>query len=559
MNMSVSWDMQLVLLSVLIAIIGSLTAMVQAQRMRVSNGYVAYIWMVTGGITLGMAIWSMHFIAMTAYRVPIEIRYDVNLTILSALLAISVSIFCFYAVNRPRVSIARIVLSSLPMGGGISAMHYIGMRAIAMSPPISYEPLTFSASILIAILTSMAALLILYHGNSARKPSLIRLVLGSTVMGLAISSMHYVGMLGTHIEAGSVCLNSARGFNENFPLFVFAMMSLVWFSGGIIVALVDQHIAKNKLEAMGKLEQLHFDLRKRTAELADQENMLRSITETAQDAVIMVDNSALVTYWNPAAERIFGYLKSEIIGKNLHDLITPEQYRPAAHAGFLKFTSTGRGSLVGQTRQMQAIRKNGQEFPAEISLSVVTLHHQLYAIGIVRDVTDRVSAEAQLKRIANTDTLTGIFNRRYFDEMLEMEFGRTDRFSTPFTLIMFDIDHFKRINDNFGHQSGDQVLIELANTVSASIRETDLFARWGGEEFVVLCPNSALETGHVLAEKLRKILEERHFEVVGNLTCSFGVASYIQGDDRNSLIGKVDKCLYLAKENGRNRVEIWPN
>lgn len=554
-ELAVTWDTPLILLSVLIAIIGSLTALAQAHRMRMSSGYTARVWMITGGITLGMAIWSMHFIGMFAYHLPIPIRYDVPLTVLSVLPGIAASMLCFFVLSEPDISVRRIIVGSLLMGAGISAMHYTGMASIRMSPPINYNPLIFTASILIAILASMGALLMMYRGKQRKMPALSRFVLGGTVMGLAISSMHYTAMWGTHIKPGSICLAVDSGLGKDIPLLIVAMISLIWFSGGILVALFDERIAGNKAESMGQLEQVHLDLRKRTAELADQEEMLRSITETAQDAVIMVDRFSLVTYWNAAAERIFGYAKSEIIGKNLHDLIVPERDRASAHEGFSRFAHSGTGPLIGETRQIQAMRKSSEEFPAEVSLSAVMLRGQFNAVGIVRDVTKRVQIEERLKQLATTDTLTGIYNRRYFDEALESEINRSARFSTPFTLIMFDIDHFKRINDTFGHQSGDLVLVQLAQVVRRAIRTTDLFARWGGEEFIILCPNCDLEAGRLLAEKLRMLIKQQQFADAGHVTCSFGVACHAHGDGMDSMLKKVDRCLYHAKASGRNRVE----
>ncbi|MGK2952888.1 MAG: diguanylate cyclase [Thiobacillus sp.] len=301
-----------------------------------------------------------------------------------------------------------------------------------------------------------------------------------------------------------------------------------------------------------ELEQL---VQTRTGELAEREELLHSITNAAQDAVILIDRAGTVTYWNPAAERMFGYTELEMAGQNLHDLVAPERYLEQHRAQFSNYIESGEGPLIGRTVTVQAKRRNGEEFPVEVALSAVKLRGQWCAVGIVRDATERMQIEERLKHLATTDVLTGILNRRRFDEVLVDEIHRAARFSSPLSLILFDIDHFKRINDTCGHQAGDRALIQLALAVSGAIRTIDVFARWGGEEFVILVPSCDLNASRLLAEKLRMMVEKQRFADAGQVTCSFGVVEYAPGDDADSLIKKVDRCLYHAKASGRNRVE----
>ena len=242
-----------------------------------------------------------------------------------------------------------------------------------------------------------------------------------------------------------------------------------------------QHVLER---SRNELEHL---VRARTGELAEREEVLLSITNAAQDAVVMIDQADQVTYWNPAAERIFGYSETEITGKVLHELIVPERYQERAHAGLSQFARTGEGQRIGRTTTLQARHKNGQEFPVDISLSAIKLRGQWNAIGIARDATERVRTEERLKQLATTDTLTGICNRRRLDEALASEINRSARFASPLSFVLFDVDHFKRINDTFGHQTGDRVLTQLALVVGDSIRTTDLFARWGARNSGFCC------------------------------------------------------------------------
>lgn len=186
--------------------------------------------------------------------------------------------------------------------------------------------------------------------------------------------------------------------------------------------------------------------------------------------------------------------------------------------------------------------------------------------GMKRRTEERDRAEKELQRAnailegqATTDFLTGISNRRRFVEILETVIARAERYGTSLTVIFFDIDYFKKINDTFGHQVGDRILAELAALVSSTIRSTDLFARLGGEEFVILLQDNGLKTGNDLAEKIRATIEKHSFPVVGEVTCSFGVAQYCHGDTVQHLVNRADEAMYTAKQNGRNRVEAQGN
>ncbi len=164
--------------------------------------------------------------------------------------------------------------------------------------------------------------------------------------------------------------------------------------------------------------------------------------------------------------------------------------------------------------------------------------------------------EAELHKLATTDTLTGIANRRRFNLALDAELLRSDRHAIPLALILMDIDHFKRINDTFGHPTGDSVLVEFARAVEVNIRASDLFARWGGEEFIIMAPHVDGENVQAMAEKLRQSVEAATFTAAGQVTCSIGASLYLPGESEQELLARVDAALYQAKQNGRNRVEM---
>lgn len=291
-------------------------------------------------------------------------------------------------------------------------------------------------------------------------------------------------------------------------------------------------------------------------ELKERNEILSTIMEYAGDAIIMIDDNGKVTFWNPAAERILGYSKEEIIGKDLHmfmiqDMRLYEAYREA----FKRFRSTEKGSVVGKTVEMKTRHKNGYEIDVELSLSAVKIKDAWHAIGIIRDISERKRFEELLYRQSITDPLTNIYNRRFFMQMLEQEIERTKRNKKPFSLVMFDLDHFKNINDRFGHAAGDIVLRSVADTVKGRIRKTDYFARWGGEEFIILLPETSLNNAVELAEELREQISTMELQGIGDVTASFGVTEYSDTDTIDTVLIRVDNMLYEAKGEGRNCVK----
>lgn len=160
----------------------------------------------------------------------------------------------------------------------------------------------------------------------------------------------------------------------------------------------------------------------------------------------------------------------------------------------------------------------------------------------------------ELAHMAYRDGLTGIFNRNKFEEIFEYELKQIKRYKRPLCLTVLDIDHFKNFNDTFGHLVGDEVLIMLADTINKNTRDTDLFARWGGEEFVILFNNTPLDIAIDKAQELRGIIEKLEHKTAGKITVSFGVTELKKDDTLKSILNRADKALYQAKNNGRNCV-----
>ncbi|SHF02524.1 diguanylate cyclase (GGDEF) domain-containing protein [Marinitoga hydrogenitolerans DSM 16785] len=160
----------------------------------------------------------------------------------------------------------------------------------------------------------------------------------------------------------------------------------------------------------------------------------------------------------------------------------------------------------------------------------------------------------QNKILSITDHLTGIYNRRYFEIRLKEEIERAKRTKNIFSLMLFDIDNFKMINDNYGHKVGDEILKKLVELIKSRIRKTDIFFRWGGDEFAIILPHTKLKEAKVLAEELRKTIYKTDFGINNRITCSFGITSYDQNTTFSEIVKKVDCLMYRAKKDGRNKI-----
>ncbi len=172
-----------------------------------------------------------------------------------------------------------------------------------------------------------------------------------------------------------------------------------------------------------------------------------------------------------------------------------------------------------------------------------------------RLIAQQQALHAQISRMAAEDSLTGLYNRRKINELIQHEIERCERYNKGFSLIIIDIDYFKRVNDRHGHLAGDELLKMFANILTTTIRHTDEVGRWGGEEFVVLCPETSLEGALALANKIRQRIDTTTFHNYGRQTASFGIACYQQGDTMDNIISQADEALYAAKNAGRDRVE----
>jgi diguanylate cyclase (GGDEF)-like protein/PAS domain S-box-containing protein len=459
---------------------------------------------------------------------------------------------------------------------------------------------------------------------------------------------------------------------------------------------------------------------------------LRTVTNAANDAIVMVNPQGAITFWNPAAEKIFGYRSDETIGSELHALI-PRRYYEVYKTAFGRFQGSGEGAAIGRTLELTALRKDGVEVPIELSLSALKLKEGWHAVGVIRDINERKKSEEALRthqeqleslvaerteelhaanellrkeirdrtrteeelyrsesflstifdsfrdpfsivdrdytlikfndayaritgkrvrdlfgkrcyevlkgrdsvcdkcivektfqskdpcakeklltlpdgaevwieiftypifdqnhnvshvieysrditerkkieeekkeliknlnHLSTTDSLTGLLNRRALNEILRHEIDRASRYNTDLSLIICDVDTFKAINDTYGHTAGDRALQLVAETLKNALRKADIPGRYGGDEFMVILPETPLSGAKSLAEKIRIAVHKQALELPGNnivrLSLSLGVASCCSPlDNIDTIVALADTALYSAKQAGRNQVSI---
>jgi diguanylate cyclase (GGDEF)-like protein len=244
------------------------------------------------------------------------------------------------------------------------------------------------------------------------------------------------------------------------------------------------------------------------------------------------------------------------VGRMLGQEATSFWIDPAQREQFL--AALGQHGRVDDV-EVQLRTANGRTFWCRLSAQRMRFAGEETMLGAMVDITDQKLARERLHELATRDALTGTYNRRYLEELLRTEVERADRYSRPLTVAMIDVDHFKRVNDTYGHPVGDEVLRAIVSRCQKAIRISDALGRYGGEEFVLVLPETALNEARVVAERVRNSVSGA-LVVVGDralpITVSIGLASFQNKEKAEALLARADKALYAAKAAGRNRLEV---
>lgn len=293
---------------------------------------------------------------------------------------------------------------------------------------------------------------------------------------------------------------------------------------------------------------------------------LRAVIDGAFDAILTIDTAGLLVEFNPAAERIFGYKKDEVIGKLMSELIIPARYRTAHHAGHQQYVMSGVKHIFNQRIEMVAMRADGSEFPIELTLTALKDADLSLVTGFVRDISEQKKARQEIENFAYYDALTALPNRRLLIDRYQHAILIAQRASTYCGLLFIDLDKFKTLNDTKGHDVGDQLLIEVAKRVQNTVRAGDTVARLSGDEFVVIIENldaSATVAYQQVSEVAQKLLAELNkpyylsfFEFV--TSASIGITLF--NDNQLTFedhLRHADTAMYLSKDSGGNTYRFY--
>jgi len=278
--------------------------------------------------------------------------------------------------------------------------------------------------------------------------------------------------------------------------------------------------------------------------------------------VLMLDPQGIVFEWNPSIGRMFGGAEADVVGQSVLRGIAADlrSSEPPLDFAAIRLAVTRRGwcHLESPCRRFDGSLLWGD---CMVTAVVDPDGETSGYVAVIRDMTEEHARSQKLINAAWTDPLTGLYNRRGFEARIESLRGRQGGAAGLQTWIMIDIDHFKIVNDSFGHETGDEVLKAVALSLQSTLREKDFLARFGGEEFVLLLPGETEAVGVAVAERLRMKLQALVIKVGGRsigVTASFGVAQQAQGEAQAATLERADTALYRAKHAGRNRVDIAP-
>lgn len=289
------------------------------------------------------------------------------------------------------------------------------------------------------------------------------------------------------------------------------------------------------------------------------------IIENIKDVIWEMDTNFVYTFVSPNVKDMTGFEDVDLVGRRMPDFLV-EESRNYIYDLAIKH---GDKKIEMVLEAVQFVCKNGYAKWIEVSSKPIFEDGVFVGyIGTTRDVTEKKEYEGQLNKyindlkvmnakleeMATVDALTGAYNRRKFDDDLNTIIRQQERYSISFSLVLFDIDNFKNINDCFGHNIGDHVLQCVSRLVITNIRATDSLFRWGGEEFILILPQAKLNSAQLVAEKIRELIQNHDFGIGHNITVSLGVGEYKPNENKDQIIIRIDNALLTAKSRGKNKV-----
>lgn len=382
-----AYDYRLVVLSVIIAIVAAYAALDLAARINSARGRIRFLWLTGGAIAMGVGIWSMHYVGMRAFRLPIPVLYDWPTVLLSLLAAIFASAIALFVVSRAKMGFATASIASVFMGGGIAGMHYIGMAAMRLPAICSWSVSLVTLSVVLAVVISFVALLLTFNFRGDTSAWNWLKVASAIVMGAAIPIMHYTGMAAaTFLASDKPMVEGNLAHTVSARVLSVAAVSVVTFMVlglAVLTSMVSRRFLIQAMELESSRRYHH-------------------IIETALDAFVAADSSGVIVDWNAQAEAMFGRTRAEAIGQSLTHFLIPKQQRHDFVEQLRHYSWTAI-PLLNKQIELTLLRGDGRNFPAELSISIIPWSGKRLLAAFVRDLTERKAAEgrvqAQLERL----------------------------------------------------------------------------------------------------------------------------------------------------------------
>jgi diguanylate cyclase (GGDEF)-like protein/PAS domain S-box-containing protein len=291
--------------------------------------------------------------------------------------------------------------------------------------------------------------------------------------------------------------------------------------------------------------------------LLESEEKYKNIIETAKDTILSIDEDWKILMANPAVKEVLGYDTEEMVGMDIRLLLPP---RFAENWDIIRtYTSPKESTAETGFVELSAVRKTGDEIPVHVSLSESRAHGKKVFTAILRDISERKAYEEELRIFSITDSLTGLYNRRHFYSLAQKDLERAVRNKVTFSVLLIDLDQFKKYNDAYGHLGGDLILKEIADLMQNTFRQMDSCIRFGGEEFLILLPETDTAGARIASERFRSLLAGKEIYLAPSaipvkVTASIGIAEYREGCTVDDLVRYADLSMYAAKNAGRNRI-----
>jgi PAS domain S-box-containing protein len=364
---------------VLIAILASYAALDLAGRVTSASGRARVLWLIGGANAMGLGIWSMHYIGMLAFHLPVPVRYDWPTVLASLAAAVGASAIALYVASRREMGLVQAAIGSVFMGGGIAAMHFIGMAAMRLDATHDYSPALVTLSVALAIGISLVALWLSFQLRGETRTLTWRKLAGALVMGAAIPVMHYTGMAAaTFTEGGPVHGDHAYAVSvDDLSIVGITTVTLMVLLMAVVSAFAHRKFALQAIEL--EASRRHHQ-----------------IIEASLDAFVGMNEAGQITDWNAQAETTFGWTRGEAIGQSLGGLIVPPVHRNAHARGLRHFLKTGHGPVLNRRIEISALHKDGHEFPIELAICPVKWGNSRGFSAFVRDVTERQRAQEAL-------------------------------------------------------------------------------------------------------------------------------------------------------------------